>query len=103
MAHIQEHLIRANQQAINEFFAALDRRLGRYITQIIIIPLYGRINEFIAIQDAISFLDQHRIYEGSGEFRKYEVQVEFSNGDRVQASFDSKGRVREFLNFVSAQ
>lgn len=43
----------------------------------------------------------HPIYEGSGEFRKYEVQVEFSNGDKIDAFFDSKQRVHEFLNLVA--
>ena len=43
------------------------------------------------------------IYEGSGDFRRYEVRVEFSNGDRVEASFDTKTRVKEFLEFVTSQ
>lgn len=43
------------------------------------------------------------IYEGSGEFRKYEVQIEFSNGDHVQGSFESKYGAREFLEFVATK
>lgn len=103
MAQIKEHLVDANRQQITAFFDALNRRLGRNVSRVLVIPLYGRINEFATIKDAIQFLDQHRIYEGSGEFRKYEVQVEFSNGDKVQAFLDSKQRVREFLEFVSKQ
>ena len=67
------------------------------------IPLYGRVNQFATIGDALRFLDQHAIYEGSGEFRKYEVHIEFSNGDKVQGSFDSKYGAREFLELVSKQ
>ncbi len=103
MTQIKEHLVDANRQQITAFFDALNRRLGRNVSRVLVIPLYGRINEFATIKDAIQFLDQHRIYEGSGEFRKYEVQVEFSNGDKVQAFLDSKQRVREFLEFVSKQ
>jgi len=33
--------------------------------------------------------------------RKYEVLIEFSTGDKIDASFDSKQRVREFLNLVT--
>lgn len=73
------------------------------VTRVLVVPLYGRVNEFASIESAIRFLDEHRIYEGSGEFRKYEVFVEFSNGDKVQAFLDSKQRVREFLEFVSRQ
>ena len=103
IARIRTHLVRANQNAIDEFFAALRQRLGRHITSVVIIPLYGRINVFPTIEDALRFLDAHMIYEGSGVFRKYEVRVEFSNGDKVEASFDAKTRVKDFLEFVTKQ
>lgn len=103
MARIRENLTQANVQETKEFFAALYLRLGRQVSRVLVVPLYGRINEFASIESAIQFLDGHRTYEGSGEFRKYEVYVEFSNGDKVQAFLDSKQRVREFLEFVSRQ
>ena len=67
------------------------------------IPLYGRANEFATIDDAVKFLDQHRVHEGSGDFRKYEIRVEFSNGDRVEASLEAKAKIKEFLDFVARQ
>jgi len=100
---IRANLIAANQAAIDEFFLALNRRLGRHITRVTVIPLYGRVNEFTTIQDALRFLDSHKIYEGSGDFRKYEIRVEFSNGDKVEASIENKIRVKEFLDFVAKQ
>lgn len=100
---IRMHLIVANQDAINSFFEALNRRLGRHVTRVIIIPLYGHVNEFGTIEAALQFLDAHMIYEGSGEFRKYEIRVEFSNGDKVDAFIESKDKVREFLQFVARQ
>jgi hypothetical protein len=103
MQRIKEYLIQANSIQIAQFFEALDARLGRAINRVVVIPLYGRANEFISIEDALMFLDSHAIYEGSGEFRKYEVLVEFSNGDKVDAFFNTKQKVREFLSFVSAQ
>lgn len=103
LTRVREHLIRANQSDIRVFFEDLTRRLGRHVSRVIVIPLYGRLNEFATIEDAIRFLNQHQIYEGSGEFRKYEIQVEFSNGDKVQASLEAKERVKDFLEFVSRQ
>lgn len=97
---IKEHLVRANAASIAEFFAALNARFGRSIQRVLIIPLYGRMNEFVSIESALKFLDVHPIYEGSGEFRKYEVRVEFSTGDKIDAFFNSKQSVREFLNLV---
>lgn len=66
-------------------------------------PLYGRLNEFVSIESALEFLDAHPIYEGSGVFQKYEILVEFSNGDKVDAFFSTKQKVRDFLNFIATQ
>ena len=103
MAKIQMYLVEENQPSIDSFFLALKQKLGRYVTRVTVIPLYGRINEFVTIEDAINFLNAHIIYEGSGEFRKYEIQVEFSNGDKVDAFLEAKDKVKEFLNFVAKQ
>ena len=103
MSSIRDHLVAANRDAIGVFFDALTKRLARRVTRVVVIPLYGRVNEFATIEDAVSFLDQHRIYEGSGDFRKYEIRVEFSNGDEVEASLEAKAKVKDFLAFVAKQ
>ena len=103
MSQIRKYLIEANQNAISIFFEALDRRLGRHVTRVVVIPLFGRVSEFASIDDAVRFIDQHKIEEDCGDFRKYEIRVEFSNGDRVEAFFEAKTKVKEFLAFVSNQ
>lgn len=103
LERIRTHLVMVNQAAIDSFFEALRRRLGRHVTRVVVIPLYGRVNEFASIEAALQFLDGHMIYEGSGEFRKYEIRVEFSNGDKVEAFIEAKNNVKEFLEFVARQ
>ncbi len=103
MGKIKARLIRANQGQLDEFMSSLALRLERMIEKVVVIPLYGRSSEFGTIADAIKFLDQHRIYEGSGEFRRYEVFVTFTNGDRVEGSFKDQVKVREFLQFIEKQ
>ncbi len=103
MERIKDQLISANQRQLDEFMSSLAQRLERMIEKVVVIPLYGRSSEFGTIADAIKFLDQHRIYEGSGEFRRYEVLVTFTNGDRVEGSFKDKVKVREFLQFIEKQ
>ena len=103
MRRICAHLVRANQPAIDSFFDALNKRLGRHVTRVVVVPLYGRVNEFATLEDAVRFLDRHMIYEGSGDFRKYELRVEFSNGDKVEAFIEAKDKVKEFLDFVARQ
>jgi hypothetical protein len=103
MTRIRAHLVSANQAGINEFFDALNKRLKRYVTRIVVIPLYGRVNEFATLEDAVRFLDRHVVNEGSGEFRKYEIRIEFSNGDKVDAFMEAKAKIKEFLDFVARQ
>lgn len=103
MQKIKNRLAATNQQQLDDFIASLTQRLDRMVEKVVVIPLYGRSTEFATIDDALRFLDQHRIYEGSGDFRKYEVLISFSNGDRVEGSFKDKAKVRDFLQFVARQ
>lgn len=103
MQAVVSHLVQANAEPISLFFTSLRKRLGRSIHRILVIPLYGRRNEFSTIVDALAFVDSHPIYEGSGEFYRYEIIVEFSNGDRLDASFRDKEKMRNFLMFVATQ
>jgi len=103
MSGIRAHLVSTNQRAISVFFDALNKRLGRHVTRVVMTPLYGKANEFSTIDGAVKFLDQHRSNEGSTDFRKYEIRVEFSNGDKVEASIEAKEKVKEFLAFVAKQ
>lgn len=103
MQKIKGHLIEANKQQISQFMSTLLERLGRMVEKVVVVPLYGRVNEFTTIDDALKFLDQHHIYEGASVFRKYEVYVSFSNGDKVEGSFNTKQKLCEFLQFVAIQ
>ena len=103
MSRVRAHLVRANQEAISVFFDSLNKRLVRHVTRVVVAPLYGKVNEFATIEGAVKFLEQHRLNEGSNAFRKYEIRIEFSNGDKVEASIEAKEKVKEFLTFVAKQ
>ena len=103
MERIKNHLVAANQEKLEDFMASLSQRLDRMVEKVVIIPLYGRSNEFSTIDDAMEFLDRHPIGEDCADFRKYEVLIAFSNGDRLEGSFKDKAKVREFLQFVAKQ
>lgn len=63
----------------------------------------GIFEEFASLDDALNFLDARPIYKGFGRFRKYEIRIEFSNGNKVEASLTAKDKAREFLRFSSTQ
>jgi hypothetical protein len=86
MQRIKEHLVQANSLQIDQFFTALDARLGRSIHRVLIVPLYGRVNEFLSVGEALEFLELHPIYEGSGEFGSMKSLSNFRMGIRLTLS-----------------
>jgi len=103
MRNIKKHLVNANKSSLDEFIAALKQRLNRMIQKIIVIPLYGKTNEFRTVVDAVKFLEKYSVSEGTDNFQKYEVLVSFSNGDHVEGTFKDKMKAMEFLRFVANQ
>lgn len=63
----------------------------------------GTFAEFTSLDGALDFLDAHPLYVGAGGFRKYEIRVELTNGDKVEASFRAKDKARGFLRFMANQ
>ena len=97
----KNHLVRSNQELLNQFFAELQATLDRHIEQIILIPLHGQKNEFGNVADAIIFVNAYRedaLREGG--FREYEIIVRYSNGDKIEASFHNKEKTVGFLQYI---
>ncbi|MYE88785.1 DNA methylase [Candidatus Poribacteria bacterium] len=103
MQEVKRHLGNENRAQIYRFLSSLNKRLARMIERIVVMPLYGRSNEFDSIDEALSFIDHHSAVEVEGDFRRYEVQVLFSNGDKAEGSFKEKEKVLGFLKFVANQ
>lgn len=103
MEKIKDHLVTANKEQLTHFMGSLRHRLDRMIEKVIVVPLYGIQYEFSTIEGAIKFLNQHQTHKHCSKFRKYEVLIKFTNGDRVEGSFMDKTNVKEFLEFVARQ
>jgi hypothetical protein len=99
---LKQHLILTNQTILDSFFRELQATLDRQIDHILLIPLHGQQNEFRTISDAITFVTNYQegILHSSGEFRKYEIIVRFTNDDKIDASFKSKDKAIAFLHYV---
>ena len=103
MCRIKNNLLAANKKSVCDFFDALRDRIGRRVERVVILPLYGEEHEFASIHGALLFLAQYNIREAAERFRKYEVLVSFSNGDKVDGVFALKQKAYEFLEFVASQ
>lgn len=99
---IINRIYRLNEKEFDTFFSNLEKKLDRLPERIIIIPLHGNKEIFENIESAIAFLNSFNEEEKSGEFRKYEVIIKYSNGDQIDAEFSNKERVQEFLEYATS-
>ena len=98
---IKRNLVSTNKKNIDNFKKALYECLGRIIEKICIVPLYGNAAEFISIKEAMKFLNVYDQSQAGDDFRKYEISVKFSNGDRIDADFSDRKKACEFLEFLT--
>lgn len=103
MLEVKNHLVDANRQELDCFMESLKQRLARMVEKVVIIPLYGRSDEFVTIDSARQFLNQYQFNKDSLDFQKYEVLIMFTNGDQVDGSFEEKAKVQDFLQYIAKQ
>lgn len=101
-AALKDHMIRSNKPLLDCFVKELEATLDRQIDRVILIPLHGGENEFGTIDDAIAFIQGYdESSSQDGTFRKYEVIVRYSNGDKIDAEFAEKKAAVSFLKYVA--
>jgi hypothetical protein len=98
---LKQNLVTSNQGLLDQFFTKLQTILDRQIDQILLIPLHGQQSEFRSIAEAIAFVTDYRedrLREGG--FRKYEVIVQYTNNDKIDAFFQNKEKAIAFLQYI---
>ncbi|AFY31185.1 DNA methyltransferase [Calothrix sp. PCC 7507] len=94
---LRQALMRVSKQEVDRFMDTLRNCLERYITKVILVPLFGIKYEFERIDDAIAGLNTLNVDNPSGEFERFEVIVDYSNSDTIRASFQTKTLLADFL------
>ena len=92
----------AHRVQIDEFLEKLKKKLLRHVENISIIPLFGKEYEFNTVAEVVSFINSHTPLNTDGAFRRYEIIVKYSNGDKLEASFSDKSEAERFLNYAAA-
>lgn len=97
---VKQRLTQANASNVDEFLNELRLSLDRMVEMVAVIPLYGQESSFATVADAADFLGSYSVYEGCGEFRKYEIHVRFTNGDSISASLKNAEEALRFLRYA---
>ena len=90
-------LISLNQEQVDSFLSTLERQVTRHVDWVRILPLYGNSVEYASVEEAISFVQDYHEAEQNVPLVKYEIEVRYSNGDRVSGQFHEKQDAMKFL------
>ena len=87
---VANNLIALNQKQVSSFLYTLERHVTRQVDWVRILPLYGNSVECASVEEAISFVQDYHEAEQNVPLVKYEIEVRYSNGDRVSGQFHEK-------------
>ena len=96
---VAKALLEINRQQVQDFMDKLKRAATRKIKSVRILPLHGLAAEWNSIEEAIAFVEKYNEQCDSQPVVKYEVQIIYSNGDRIEGQFADK---RDAILFLRA-
>lgn len=77
---------------------SLEVTITRKILLIRIFPLYASSFEVGSIEKAVGFLDSHdENSNGSISFIKYDIEIIYTNGDKLKGEFTNRETARQFI------
>lgn len=94
---VSSALIVINSPQMTEFLQCLKSVIVRRLTRVRITPLHGRAFEWATVDEAIEFVNGYDEAAHHGPLVKYEVEVLYSNGDRINGLFAAKKDAIQFL------
>lgn len=91
-------LLELNAGQVQAFMNQLRIAVERQIESIRVIALHGVMHDFGSIQAAISFIEGYNARPVALPFSKYELQVRFSDGSHIEATFMDQMSTIQFLH-----
>ena len=82
---------------LDPFFSALRRCLDRRVRNVSVLTLSGDSRAFDSIEDAVLSVSKHDKSVSVSGFVRYELNVRYSNGDKVRKAFRRKKKCIDFL------
>jgi len=94
---VGEALVNLAAEGLESFLRKLELTVSRRLKAVRIAFLYGRTSEFGDAKQAMEFISAHAVAPATEAFVKFELTVEFTNGDRVNGTFTGKEAATSFL------
>lgn len=82
---------------VQAFLGEIRLVVQRRIDRVTVCALYGQAEECQSVASAIQFIEVSIPEQASGEFRKVEIVIGFTNGDFISANFSDRNSAKSFL------
>jgi len=97
---VSKRLTEINSENVQAFMQSLEQAVTRRITRIRVFPLHGSAFEWASLDEAIAFIEGYDETATSSSLLKYEIQVQYSNGDHIEGQFNDKDSALDFLHLI---
>jgi hypothetical protein len=94
---LRKELSQVSKAETDKFMSTLQGSLERYITQVLLIPLYGNEVKAMTATDALEKLKEIDAHTPAGTLHKIEVIVDYNNSDSIRATFADQAGAEAFL------
>jgi hypothetical protein len=92
------HLRQLHREDMRAFLHQLEMALSRRIQRVFVLGLHGCSCQVASLDEAIQFIQSYDESSAALTFCRYEVNVSYTNGDEVRATFSSKLEAIRFLD-----
>lgn len=96
-AKVSKTLAQKGKPQLEEFMARLELTVARRIESVFVLPLHGESSALPSIEAAISFIQDYAEIAATKPVVSYEIQVRYTNGDRIDGRFFDKTAAVVFL------
>ena len=94
-------LLKTNAENVRTFIESLEGTVTRRLEAVRVVPLHGNAVELRSPEEAIAFIEAYDDKDSVLPVLKYEIQLRYNNGDRIDAQFEDKASAIQFLgNYV---
>jgi hypothetical protein len=90
-------LVHLNADQIRNFMDRLEQTVNRQVRSVRILPLHGKPIEWKSVGEAIRFISNYKEDSGTSQFCRYEVVIQYMNGNRITGEFQSKKEAIQYL------
>jgi hypothetical protein len=90
-------LVELRGENLRVFLSELETSLQRKIVRILVLALHGRTAISTTVDDAIAFIHEYDEGNSAKVFARYEIQIEYSNDDKIRCDFTEKRTAILFL------